>query len=959
MSNSPRSQSLEERYATSPLSGGNAPFVEGYYEDYLVDPGSVPPALREWFDSIADGARDRPRKPLEDAVRAAAGRPAVQAGGEASPDLLQKQLGVLQLIEAFRLRGHLLAQLDPLGIVQPATPPELAPATYGLGPQDYDTTFATPLVNGQPMLKLGEIIGYLEGIYRGTIGAELAHITAADERQWLQERFESAVAGPGMSAEEKLRILRQITAAEGIERYLHTRYVGQKRFSLEGGDSLIPLLQDLIQHGGAAGLEDIVIGMAHRGRINVLVNVMGKSPAELFSEFEGHYDPETRRGSGDVKYHMGFSSDVRTPGGNLHLALAFNPSHLEIVDPVVEGSVRARQDRRGDSAGKRVMPVLVHGDAAFAGQGVVMETLQLSQTPGFHTGGTVHIVCNNQVGFTTHAPHDARSTLYCSDVAKMIEAPVFHVNGDDPEAVVLTARLAADYRMRFGKDVVIDLVCYRRHGHNEADEPAATQPQMYQVIRKHPTTRRLFGERLVGEGLIADEAVRQLVEDFRDGLDEGRVTSDTSLGLVGNQFTVDWSRYQYADWDDPVTTTLSAERVAELARAITHVPDGVKLHPRVARIMEDRRRMAAGEMPMDWGFAETMAYASLLTEGYPVRLTGQDSGRGTFFHRHAVLHDQKGPTPWVPLTQVAANQRTFRVTDSLLSEEATLGFEYGYSTTDPDTLVIWEGQFGDFVNGAQVVIDQFISSGESKWGRYSGLTMFLPHGYEGQGPEHSSARLERFLQLCAENNTQVVVPSNPAQMFHMLRRQMLQSFRKPLIVMTPKSLLRHRLSTSPLSELTEGFVHKIVPETEELDPAAVRRLVFCSGKVYYDLLEERRKEDIKDVALIRIEQLYPFPAEHYANLIDHYAAAREIVWCQEEPQNQGAWYQIRHRLQEPLGPDHELFYSGRGGAAAPAAGYYKLHVEQQEGLVKAALASERAADLLLDTPILKNIRKHA
>jgi len=959
MKDSRRAKSIEERIATSPLGGGNAPFVEGYYEQFITDPNSVPAELREWFESISEGAREQPRGPVESAIRSTAAGPVAAAAGTASPALLQKQLSVLQLIDAFRLRGHLLAELDPLGLVRPDTPPELEPASHGLEPADYDQTFATPLLDGRPTMTLRDILGHLDSIYRGRIGAEFAHITSSEERLWLQDRFESAVAGTSMSREEKMTILEQLTAAEGIERYLHTRYVGQKRFSLEGGCSLIPLLRDLIQRGGAAGIEEMVIGMAHRGRINVLVNVMGKSPAELFSEFEGAYDPETRRGSGDVKYHMGFSSDVRTPGGNVHLALAFNPSHLEIVNPVVEGSVRARQDRRDDEVGRRVMPVLIHGDAAFAGQGVVMETFQLSQTPGFKTGGTVHIICNNQVGFTTSAPHDARSTHYCSDVAKLIEAPVLHVNGDDPEAVVLTTRLAHDYRMRFGKDVVIDLVCYRRHGHNEADEPAATQPVMYQRVRKHRTTRRIYGEKLVAEGVIEEPAVRQLVEDYRDGLDEGRVTSETSLGLVGNQFTVDWSRYQDADWDDPVTTTLAADRVAELARAITHVPEHVKLHPRVARIMDDRRRMAAGEMPMDWGFAETMAYASLLTEGYPIRLTGQDSGRGTFFHRHAVLHDQAGTPAWIPLTQVAANQREFRVTDSLLSEEATLGFEYGYSTTDPDSLVIWEGQFGDFVNGAQVVIDQFISSGESKWGRYSGLAMFLPHGYEGQGPEHSSARLERFLQLCAENNMQVCVPSTPAQMFHMIRRQMLQSFRKPLVVMTPKSLLRHRLSTSPISALTEGFFHRMVPEVEELDPASVKRLVFCSGKVYYDLLEARRAREINDVAIIRIEQLYPFPADYYAHMIDHYVQATEVVWCQEEPQNQGAWYQIRHRMQEPLDSRHHLFYSGRGGAAAPAAGYYKLHVEQQEGLVAAALANDRTSDLLRDTPILKDIRKHA
>ncbi|MGD8976488.1 MAG: 2-oxoglutarate dehydrogenase E1 component [Gammaproteobacteria bacterium] len=939
------SNSLEDRYRSSPLFGGNAPFVEEQYERYLQDPGSVSEALRAYFDSL--GPRDTtevPRGPVEASLRQFALEPLRAGAPEA---LLAKQAAVMQLLEAYRMRGHLLADLDPLGLVRPETPPELDPARYGLSAADASTRFAVTGVEGRTSMSLGRIIERLEQIYRGTIGAELAHITSGEERAWLQSRFETVAAERNLRNEAKLRTLQELTAAEGIERYLHTRYVGQKRFSLEGGESLIPLLSDLARYAGGSGVEEMVMGMAHRGRINVLVNVMGKSPAELFSEFEGAYDVNNRTGSGDVKYHLGFSSDMRTPGGNMHLVLAFNPSHLEIVNPVVEGSVRARQGFRQDASGERVMPVLIHGDAAFAGQGVVMETLQMSQTRGFGTGGTVHIVCNNQVGFTTSNPQDARSTHYCSDVAKMIEAPVFHVNGDDPEAVLLVTRLAVDYRQRFRKDVVIDLVCYRRHGHNEADEPAATQPTMYQAIRSHPTLRRLYGEKLVAEGLVTDEQVRQMLEDYRKGLDEGTVVLPFSLGMIGTPYTINWTGFMTAGWDAPVETGLDPARIESLARAICRYPDDLKMHPRVARLMEDRRRMAAGEIPMDWGFAETMAYASVLTDGNKIRLTGQDSGRGTFFHRHAVLHDQTGAEPYLPLQHLDPDQASFVVTDSLLSEEAALGFEYGFATTDPYTLVIWEAQFGDFVNGAQVVIDQFISSGESKWGRVCGLTLLLPHGYEGQGPEHSSARLERFLQLCAENNMVVCVPSTPAQIFHLLRRQIRRDFRKPLVVMTPKSLLRHKLAVSKLEALGTGReFREVMPEVDELDPKAVRRVVFCSGKVFYDLIEKRRAESIRDIAIVRLEQLYPFPIDRYAAIVEHYRNAREIVWCQEEPQNQGAWYQIRHRLQEPLDDERELFYSGRMGAAAPAAGYYKLHVAQQEALVNAALdiaADESAA----------------
>jgi 2-oxoglutarate dehydrogenase E1 component len=960
------SKSLQDRYASSPLFGGNAPYIEGLYEQYLEDPDSVDAGLRRWFDGIANGAGDTPRGPIERELAARALQPrAARANGEVSGAILDKQAAVLRLIEAYRLRGHRLARLDPLGLVGPQPLPELDPGFHGLGAGDNDTVFATAGFGGADRLSFREIWARLEHVYRGTIAAELGHITDTDERLWLQRRFEAAAAGGQLETAERRHVLERLTGAEGIERYLHTRYVGQKRFSLEGGDSLIPLLGDIIQRAGAQHMDEVVIGMAHRGRLNVLVNVLGKPPTDLFSEFEGAYDPKTTRRSGDVKYHLGFSSDISTPGGNLHVALAFNPSHLEIVNPVVVGSVRARQDRREDETGACVLPLLIHGDAAFAGQGVVMETLQMSQTRGFAAGGTIHVIVNNQVGFTTSDPRDVRSTPHSSDVAKMIEAPIFHVNADDPDAVILVGRLAFDYRMRYRKDVVIDLVCYRRHGHNEADEPAATQPMMYRAVRNHPTVRNLYAQRLGEAGVVSEDEAQAMIDAYRNGLDEGRVVS-SSVGFVGNKFTVDWTRFDEVNFSQAVRTRISTERVEELAAAITRVPEEHTLHPRVERIMSDRRRMAAGELPMDWGFAETMAYASLLTEGgngaegaqgYDIRLTGQDSGRGTFFHRHAVLHDQQGRMPWVPLQNLGPEQRKMVITDSLLSEEAVLGFEYGYATTNPDTLVIWEAQFGDFVNGAQVVIDQFISSGETKWGRYCGLMMFLPHGYEGQGPEHSSGRLERFLQLCAEHNMSVVVPSTPAQMFHLIRRQMLRPFRKPTVVMTPKSLLRHKLSVSDLDALSAGRFLRIIPELDAIEPAQVKRLVLCSGKVYFDLLEARREQELDNVAIVRIEQLYPFPIRRYAALIEDYPALKEVVWCQEEPQNQGAWYQVRHRLQEPLYDKIPLYYAGRKSAAAPAAGYYQLHQHQQQALVAAALAGSEHDE---SNPIPKKaIRKKA
>ncbi|MDH4054180.1 MAG: 2-oxoglutarate dehydrogenase E1 component [Gammaproteobacteria bacterium] len=938
------SNSHKEQLASTPLFGANAAAVESLYEQFLERPGSVSGAWRNYFESLGDAASEIPHAPIRDQLlqESLQGRkigllPGKAASKEASTG--EKQAAVSRLIQVYSLRGHQIADIDPLGLMERRVPGVLKLDYLDLEESDMDSEFFTGGLagSGNERMKLRDILALLRSIYCGKIGVEFAHISRARERLWLRKRFEVGASANTLSDEERLYILERLTSAEGIERYLHTRYVGQKRFSLEGGESLIPALDDIIQQGGKSGIEEIVIGMAHRGRINVLVNILGKSPEELFEEFEGNYDVEELKGSGDVKYHKGFSADLKTPGGNVHLALAFNPSHLEIVNPVVEGSVRARQQRRGDHERQEVLPVLIHGDAAFSGQGVVTETFQMSQVNGFRTGGTIHLVVNNQVGFTTSRPSDARSTDYCSDVAKMIEAPVFHVNGDDPEAVIFVTRLALKYRQKFKKDVVIDLVCYRRHGHNEADEPSATQPIMYGRIKDQKTTRELYANHLVAAGVIGSADIVKLQDDYRDRLDRGEHVQKASLGMIGNKFTADWTPYLNTEWDDAVDTTISPKTVASLGVALTTIPPDIKPHGRVQRIMDQRAKMLAGKTEMDWGFAETMAYASLLADGHNVRLVGQDSGRGTFFHRHAVIHNQLNNREYTPLNHVVDRPDAFRVIDSFLSEEAVLGFEYGFASTDPNTLVIWEGQFGDFANGAQVVIDQFISSGEAKWGRLCGLTMFLPHGYEGQGPEHSSARLERFLQLCAEHNIQVCIPSTPAQMFHMIRRQQVRPYRKPLIVMTPKSLLRHKMSVSAIDELSGGRFECIIPEIEAIEIEKTRRLVFCSGKVYFDLLEARETHGINDIALIRIEQLYPFPVDEYAALVTEYGHVKEIIWCQEEPLNQGAWYQIKHRLQEGLQSHQELYYAGRPSAAAPASGIFKIHLQQQQALVDAAL----------------------
>ncbi|MBK8069928.1 MAG: 2-oxoglutarate dehydrogenase E1 component [Rhodanobacteraceae bacterium] len=938
---------LTQLYQSSQLSGSNAAFVEELYEAYLADPASVPVRWRSYFDTLqSQGAPDIAHGPVLKRIgeMSRQGRRLVlsAAVGEVHSVDQAKQGAVLKLINAYRTRGHLAANLDPLGLTPPESVPDLSPEFFGLGKADLDTEFDASTVHGAQRRKLRDIVGQLQRAYTGSVGAEFMHITEYPHRRWMQERFEAAADGYGYAPQQKKRVLERLTAAEGLERYLHTKYVGQKRFSLEGGDSLIPLIDEMIQRSGSSGAKDVIIGMAHRGRLNVLVNTLGKPPRNLFDAFEGKQEgPVDPAHSGDVKYHLGFSSDVTTPGGTVHLALGFNPSHLEIIDPVVAGSVRARQARRQDAERTQVVPILIHGDSAFAGQGVVMELFQMSQARNYAVGGTIHIVVNNQVGFTTHNPEDTRSTRYCTDVAKIVSAPVFHVNGDDPEAVLFCAQIALDYRQTFKRDVVIDLVCYRRHGHNEADEPAATQPLMYQIIRSRPSTRELYARKLEAEGVIAAGEAKAMSDRYRERLEHGEpvVPELTTPDPEQAHVAVDWSPYLHGKLADRVKSGVPAARIQALSARINTLPPDLKLHSRVAKVYEDRLKMTAGELRMDWGFAETMAYATLLEEGYNLRLSGQDCGRGTFFHRHAVLHDQNTGANHTPLRNLVDYPERVTIIDSLLSEEAVMGFEYGYATADPRTLTIWEGQFGDFCNGAQVVIDQFISSGEAKWGRLCGLVLFLPHGYEGQGPEHSSARLERFLQLCALDNMQVCVPTTPAQMFHMLRRQMLRGTRKPLIVMTPKSMLRHRLSTSTLADLEQGEFQRVIPDALAADPAKVTRVVLCSGKVYYDLVEEHEKRGLDNVAIVRVEQLYPFPrVEVYAELV-RFPNARQVIWCQEEPMNQGAWFQIRHHLKASITERHELHYAGRTRSPAPACGSTQTHNKEQAALVNEALSA--------------------
>ncbi len=938
---------------SSAYYGGNAAFIEDLYERFLKDPDSIDVAWRRRFEAIPEGAANEvPHGPIQENFQRLANESRNRAQSRSltrlEPAAAEKQTAVVRLINSFRYRGHQVADLDPLKLRPAPKVADLQPSYHNLEESDLDQVFHTGSLYAPDRMPLRRIIDRLQRIYCGPVGSEYMHMTSTSEKRWVQKRIEGYQARPELAAADRLWLLTLLTAAEGLEKYLHTRYVGQKRFSLEGAEALTPLLDELIQRAGRKGVREIVIGMAHRGRLNVLVNTLGKPPQEIFAEFEGKVRLSPRQLAGDVKYHLGFSTDIDTPGGITHVALGFNPSHLEIINPVIEGSVRARQRRRGDRAGDQVMPVLIHGDAAFAGQGVVTETLQLSQTRSYGTGGTVHIVVNNQIGFTTSNPLDTRSTFYCTDVAKMVQAPVFHVNGDDPEAVIFVTRLALDYRNQFKKDVVIDLICYRRLGHNEADEPAVTQPMMYKRIRQHPTARAIYADRLIDRGQISREDAVALIEDYRSSIEHGIVVARPVLCGLENSYRVDWKNRFSHDWQLPADTGFPRERLCELAERQLQLPDGFDLHPRVAKIWSERRKMAQGDQFANWGFAENLAYATLLDAGYPVRLSGQDASRGTFVHRHAKDHCQRTGNDYTPLQHLAAppgrpldepeQAAAFIAIDSILSEEAVLGFEYGFATAEPNALTLWEAQFGDFANGAQVVIDQFISSAGSKWGLDCGLVMLLPHGLEGQGAEHSSARLERFLQLCAEHNIQVCVPTTPAQMFHLLRRQMLRNYRRPLVVMTPKSLLRHRLAVSSLDELADGSFLPIIPEIDPLDSEAIKRLIFSAGKVYFDLLEARRARGLTDVAIVRIEQLYPFPNDAFAAVLADYPNAEEVIWCQEEPQNQGAWDQIKHRFHRLIASGKQAFYVGRPAAATPAVGHRSVHVEQQERLIDEALS---------------------
>ncbi len=933
------------------LFGGNAPYVEEMYENYLANPGSVPDSWREYFDALqhvpaVDGsnAKDVPHLPVINAFaeRAKAGGTKVVVAST-DAEMGRKRTAVQQLIAAYRNVGARWADLDPLKRAERPVIPELEPSFYGFADADQETVFDTSnTFFGKDKMPLRELINALRETYCGTIGSEYMYASEQNQKRWWQQKLESIRSKPAFNADKKKRILDRLTAAEGLERFLHTKYVGQKRFSLVGGESFIAAMDELINDAGTRGVQEVVIGMAHRGRLNVLVNTLGKMPADLFAEFD-HTAPEDLP-AGDVKYHQGFSSDVSTAGGPVHLSLAFNPSHLEIVNPVVEGSVRSRMDRRADPHGKQVLAVLVHGDAAFAGQGVNQETLALSETRGYSTGGTVHIIINNQIGFTTSDPRDLRSTLYCTDIVKMIESPVLHVNGDDPEAVCLAMQLALDFRMEFCKDVVVDIVCFRKLGHNEQDTPMLTQPLMYKKIAQHPGTRKLYADKLATQGL-GETLGDDMVKAYRAAMDAGKHTIDPVLTNFKSKYAVDWSPFLGKTWTDAGDTAIPMTEWKRLAEKITTIPETVTPHMLVKKVYDDRAAMGRGEVNVDWGMGEHMAFASLVASGYPVRLSGEDCGRGTFTHRHAVIHDQKREKwdegTYVPLQNVAENQAPFVVIDSILSEEAVLAFEYGYASNDPNTLVIWEAQFGDFANGAQVVIDQFIASGEVKWGRVNGITLMLPHGYEGQGPEHSSARLERFMQLAADANMQIVQPTTASQIFHVLRRQMVRNLRKPLVIFTPKSLLRNKDATSPLSEFTKGGFQTVLGDQDvgvAKNSAKVKRVIACSGKVYYDLVKKRTEAERNDVAIIRVEQLYPFPHKAFAAELKKYPGATDIVWCQDEPQNQGAWFFIQHNIHENMLEGQKLGYAGRAASASPAVGYAHLHQDQQKGLIDAAFA---------------------
>ncbi|QQG37019.1 MAG: 2-oxoglutarate dehydrogenase E1 component [Micavibrio aeruginosavorus] len=956
------------------LSGNNAEYIAHLYSQYLMSPNKVDESWRGFFDSLDDneaallrelqGASWTPEENRRNkngfssfAVGTGAADTAVgittaqkaKASAPANQDDIRSaardSVQALMLIRAYRARGHLIANLDPLGLKQASYHPELDPSFYGFTDADYDRPIFINGVLGMETATLREIVQVLKATYSGNIGVEYLHMTDPDQKAWIQQRIEGPRNHTDFSPEGKKAILQRLTAAETFEKFLHVKYTGTKRFGLDGGESLIPALEQVMKRGSQLGVEEVVLGMAHRGRLNVLTNVFSKPFTALFSEFQGRSsNPDDVQGSGDVKYHLGTSSDRVFDGKAVHLSLTANPSHLEAVNPVVIGKVRAKQAQRLDREAAKVVPILLHGDAAFAGQGLVAETLMISELPGYRVGGTIHIVTNNQIGFTT-MPQYSRSGPYCTDIAKMLSAPIFHVNGDDPEAVVHVTRIATEFRQEFKKDVVIDIFCYRRFGHNEGDEPAFTQPLMYKTIRTQKTTREIYAAQLIGEGVVSADQAQAMVDEFNDYLEQAFEATKSYKPNKADYLEGAWTGLKVASGEERRGETSVTEKdMAALGKVLTAVPSSFNINPKIMRQLEAKQDMFKTGQGFDWATAEALAFGSLMQEGYKVRLSGQDVGRGTFSHRHAIMYDQETEQKYIPLQNVSAGQAPFEIHDSPLSEAAVLGFEYGYSLADPKALVLWEAQFGDFVNGAQVLIDQFICSSESKWLRMSGLVMLLPHGFEGQGPEHSSARPERFLQLCAEDNWQVANCTTPANYFHILRRQMVRDFRKPLVIMTPKSLLRHKLAISPMDMFTgESTFHRVLWD-DARDKLAkgkdVKRVVLCSGKVYYDLYEEREKRGIKDVVILRLEQLYPFPGKALSKELTQYPNA-DIVWCQEEPRNQGYWAFVHERIEEVLvGMKHKTArprYAGRIDAAAPATGLLKRHQEEQARLVSEAL----------------------
>lgn len=906
---------------TSPgtlLSGDNATWLEEYYQTWLRTPEQLPEDWRRFFLS--------PELTVQ----------SVSGDNNVSGATLKKQAAVIQLINAWRTQGHLRAKLDPLGLNPPADVPSLQPGFWGLSEEDLLQEFSVTFGAHTTQMPLKQLLNLLEQAWAGSQAYELAHLENREEINWLLSRIESSNA-PQADAQTCIARFEKLMAAETLERYLHTRYVGQKRFSLEGGESAIPALDTLTKRLRAQGVEEMVIGMAHRGRLNVLVNLLNKDPAQLFAEFEGKQTIGS--GSGDVKYHMGYSSNLETPAGSLHVALAYNPSHLEIVNPVVLGQVRARQERRGEDGQAKVVGVLIHGDSALGGLGVNQTTFNLSQTQGYGTGGTLHLVINNQIGFTTSRLQDMRSSRYCTDIAKMVAAPIIHVNGDDVDAVCQVMELACEWRDTFRRDIIIDICCFRKHGHNESDEPRLTQPQMYQAVDVHPGTLARYGESLARRGLLTQAQQDEMTARYRDWLDSCQKREPQPLKPAIHSFSANWYGLTNPHWSAPVSTALPRQKLAAYGEIISTLPPDVVAHPTIKRQLALRQDMAAGTQPIDWGMAEMLAYASLVDAGVGVRLSGEDSGRGTFSHRHAVVHHQTEARRYLPLQHIRAGQASFDVYDSVLNEEALLAFEYGYSTSAPQQLVIWEAQFGDFANGAQVAIDQFISSGETKWDRYSGLTILLPHGYDGQGPEHSSARPERWLQLCAENNMQVVMPSESAQMFHLLRGQALRPMRKPLVIMMSKRLLRFKGAMSELSEFTDGAYKPVVTDPQLHQSQKVKRVILCSGQVYYDVLEARKQRECEDeVAIVRLEQLYPFPVAELNDVLASWPNCYEWIWLQEEPENQGAWRQIRHELAALKINTPYWQYAGRPAVAAPATGYGRVHKQQIDEFLAAAFA---------------------